>query len=280
MSQSEIKQQPAEGSPAIVTVGDPSREAPHRAPRKGRPVQFLAVPLLLVNTSAIWGQAGWAHEHIAASWLIAVAFAAAIESVGVYLAWESHEALMADQAAGMLRLGSYGVGGLAGALNYWHFSADGEPTAQAVAFATMSSISPWLWAIWSRARNRTRLAELGMVDVRGVRLSASRKLWHPIRSIRVMSWASWEGITDPADAVRGWELTRHRPEAPVSPATAPKTKEQWWADALQIWAEDPNATKKLVAERLGISARWLRECDPSSPGQQAGRPNAMRGAAT
>jgi len=179
----------------------------------------LAVPLILVNAAAIWGQSGWAFEHIAptnwqppARFALAVVFALAVESVGVYLAWEAHAALMADQAAGLLRLGSYGVGVLVGALNYAHFTGGGyAPTAQAVAFGLLSAISPWLWAIRSRSLNRGRLAELGLIDERGVKLSTSRKLWHPWRSVAVMSWAAWAGVTSPSAAVAGWEDSRRKP---------------------------------------------------------------------
>jgi hypothetical protein len=172
--------------------------------RRGR--AFLAVPLVLVNLTAVWGQAGWAYDHIThGGFLVALLFALSVESIGVYLAWESHEALMADQASAFLRFGSYIVGALVGVLNYLHFSA--QSFAIGVAFGALSAISPWLWGIWSRARNRTRLAELGLVDVRGVKLSMARKLWHPIRSVRVLSWAAWEGVTDPADAVAGWAET-------------------------------------------------------------------------
>jgi hypothetical protein len=174
---------------------------------------LLAVPLVLVNTAAIWGQAGWGYSHITSpGWdfraraTIAVLFACAVESIGVYLAYEGHLALMADQASGGLRVGSYGIGALVGALNFLHFREQSLPTA--IAFGCLSAVSPWLWAIYSRARNRTRLAALDQVDQRGVKLSTSRKLWHPIRSARVISWAAWAGITNPSEAVEGWERYR------------------------------------------------------------------------
>jgi len=188
---------------AISSVANRCAAVRSTSPRRGR--AFLAVPLVLVNLTAVWGQAGWAYDHITITRggvLIALLFAFSVESIGVYLAWESHEALMADQASAFLRFGSYAVGGLVGILNYLHFSA--QSFAIGVAFGALSAISPWLWGIWSRARNRTRLAELGLVDIRGVKLSTARKLWHPVRSVRVLSWAAWEGVTDPADAVAGW----------------------------------------------------------------------------
>jgi hypothetical protein len=180
---------------------------------------LLAVPLLLVNSAASWGQAGWAHEHIAPSWVLAGFFAVTIESIGVYLAGMAHAARMADQSAGALQLGAYLVGLFVGFLNYWHWAGPAfAPTAQAVVFGVLSSISPWLWAIYSRYRNRDRLAELGQVDVRGVKLSTSRKLWHPVKSVSVIRFASWEGIIEPNEAVRAWSAARYgRDQAPASP---------------------------------------------------------------
>ena len=35
----------------------------------------------------------------------------------------------------------------------------------------------------------------------------SRKMWHPLRTLYVMSFASWAGITSPTLAVQGWMLT-------------------------------------------------------------------------
>ena len=59
----------------------------------------LIVPLLLVNSAALYGQAGWAYDHLGHSRFVAVLFAAAVESIGVYLAAEAHGALMAGDAS-------------------------------------------------------------------------------------------------------------------------------------------------------------------------------------
>lgn len=250
---------------------------------KGR--WFLAVPLVLVNAAAIWGQAGWAYENITTGGIfgvvIAVLFAMAVESIGVYLAWESHESLMADQASVQLRLGSYAIGLLAGVLNYLHFSAQSVPTG--VAFGSLSAVSPWLWAIWSRARNRSRLAQLGLVDVRGVKLSMARKLWHPVKSVRVLSWAAWEGITDPSAAVTGWEgvgavsepsvagkhaveVVEAPAEATSEPVTAPvavvealETPEARRARIITLRAAQPALSTEEIGTRVGVSGRRVRQ---------------------
>lgn len=243
-----------------VPSGVPSREVPGRpAPvRRGR--AFLILPLVLVNAAAVWGQAGWALTNLGHGLMVAVLFALAVESIGAYLAFEAHEALMADQASGMLRMGSYGVGLLAGTLNYLHFLPEGLSTA--VAFGCLSAVSPWLWAIWSRATNRSRLAELGMVDVRAVKLGTARKVFHPVKSFKVVRWAAWEGITGPQEAVDGWEQSGGRPTPPnggrhaVGVLSAVKsTREQ----ILELVESEPELTQEQVAQRVGCSDRWVRK---------------------
>src|SRR5258706_16125659 len=39
----------------------------------------LILPLLLVNSAAVWGQAGWAYDHLGRSWVVAALFALAVE---------------------------------------------------------------------------------------------------------------------------------------------------------------------------------------------------------
>lgn len=177
----------------------------------------LAVPLILVNASAIWGQYGWAVDHLGGGALVALGFALAVESVGFYLAVEAHSALLAGHAAGLLRYGSYLVGLLAALLNYWHWRPTGLPAA--LAFAALSALSPVLWGVYSRARNRTRLAALGLVDERAPKFSTARKLYHPVKTLRAASWAAWAGVSDPRAAVEGWEAGRRNSDA-VSPVRA------------------------------------------------------------
>lgn len=252
---------------ATVAFGVPSREdAGHASPpRRGR--VFLIVPLVLVNLAAIWGQAGWAQTNLHHGLVVAVLFALAVESIGMYLAWESHESAMADAPYLMLRLGSYGIGALAGALNYLHFRPEGLSTA--CAFGALSAVSPWLWGVWSRSRNRGRLAELGMVDVRGVKLGTARKLFHPFRSFQVTRWAAWEGITSPAEAVTAWNHANDIRNAvddvfpdqsvfeempSVATIDGMTSKERIKA----IREEQPELNTGEIARIAGCSDRWVR----------------------
>lgn len=192
--------------PVTVTADVTVRHNRRHAPRA------LAVPLVLVNTFAIYGQAGWAHDHITSAALrathpsvaalVSLLFAVTVESVGVYLAVEAHDALMAGDASARLRLASYAAGLLVGALNYAHFAAPGhQPTALAVTFGLLSCTSPWLWAIRSRALNRDRLRTLGQVDPRAVRFAPLRWALYPMRTWKAFRAAVWAGVVVPADAV-------------------------------------------------------------------------------
>jgi hypothetical protein len=154
----------------------------------------LVVPLLLVNSVALYGQAQWGYDNLARNWVVAVGFALAIESIGVYLAAEAHRALLAGDASLRLRLGSYGVGGLAGALNYAHFHPQ---MTQAIVFGVLSAISPVLWAIRSRSISRDHLRKLQLIDGRAVKFTAAQWLLFPRQSFRAFKAAVWAGETNP-----------------------------------------------------------------------------------
>lgn len=230
----------------------------HPRARRSLPI-VLVLPLVLVNAAAIWGQAGWAFSHVApAGWTdpqrfwLSLLFALAVESVGVYLAWEAHQALMANQSSGLLRLGSYAIGALVGYLNYAHFAgASYAPTAQAVTFGMLSAISPWLWAIRSRSMNRDRLAELDMTDERGLKLSTTRKFWHPFKSLSVIRWAAWASETRPAIAVARWEAQRSG-EMPEPMSFEPERREPVRAE---IVIDDDSAPAAVSAGRRGGNHR-------------------------
>lgn len=280
--------QPADTTTVTVDHGPSSREVPDRAPHAGRPVPLLAllVPMLILfNLVAMFGQGSYLYDHVAQeTWdprvrlAVAVGFALAIELVGVLLAALAHDAAMDDQPSAGIRAGSYLVGIGAGAMNFGHFYSPSDVSGTvgtAVGFALLSAASPFLWALWSSAANKARRKALGDYRRRGVRLSPARKFWHPVRSVRVMAWAAWAGVGTEEEAVRGWELMGEAPaESPVSPAPGQRTKEEWWREALALWAEEPTLTQRAVAERLGISTRWLRECDPARTG--TGRKSAAQ----
>lgn len=259
---------------ANVTGAGPSREVPGgRAHLRVRPFPpyLLAGFLVILNLVAMYGQAQFFRNAITnhsglEDWAPAIGVALVIELIGVYLSGMAHAALMADQSAGVLRVASYGIGLLVGFLNYWHFAGTPEqpfaPTPSAVTFGALSAISPWLWSIYSRHLHRDRLAELGQVDKRGVKLSINRKVWHPVKSLQVMRFAAWEGITNPDEAVRAWELQRHRPDAPVSPAPVTVGPVNRWIQIQALRERQPGITQAECARQLGVSERTVRNSLP------------------
>jgi hypothetical protein len=85
--------------------------------------------LILVNSAAVWGQAGWALEHIVpagwnhpAAFALSVGFAAALEMIGVFLATMADEGEATGLPSGGVRLGSYAVGLISGGLNFAHWA--------------------------------------------------------------------------------------------------------------------------------------------------------------
>src|SRR5579875_3337952 len=91
-------------------------------------------------------------------------------------------------------------------MNYSHYAAPGwRPTFPAAAVGLMSASSPWLWAVHSRRASRDVLLAAGLVEPHALRLGPTRWVWHPIRSAKVMWLATWDGITDPGEAITCWQ---------------------------------------------------------------------------
>jgi len=172
----------------------------------------LLMTLLLVNTAAIWGQAGWALSRISEKiipqeWAyavgfgiaLAIGFAMAIEGVGVFLALSADEADEAGLPAGGVRLASYAWGFfVSGGLNlsHWSFGAAG------IAFAALSAISPLLWGVRARIR-------------RGRSIAPSRRFWHPIRSIALIRAMAWEGIATEEEGIAHLNSRTPAPAEPI-----------------------------------------------------------------
>ena len=180
----------------------------------------LIVPVILVNVGAFMGQLTWARLNLDAGPWMPWVFAAALETTGIYLAWEAHAALMAGDAALRLRLASYGVAGLVGFLNYSVHAGPGwVATPSALAFGAMSALSPWLWSIRSRSMHRAELRATGLIDSRAVRFSMARWVLYPRWTFRVWRAAVWAGETNPEEAAARFTPGSTRPvETPPAPA--------------------------------------------------------------
>ena len=163
---------------------------------------LAAVPIVLVNAVAFAGQLAFLRVHL--PWPLAgqVLVAVTLESVAVYLAWQAHLALAADDSALRLRLAAYGFAAVIGVMNYSHYMAAGwRPTFAAVTFGLMSVSSPWLWSVHSRRVSRDALKAAERLEPHAVRLGMTRWAWHPVRSYRVMRLATWTGENRPAEAI-------------------------------------------------------------------------------
>lgn len=160
-----------------------------------------AVPVILVNAVAFSGQLAFLRTHLPWSLPGQVLMAVALESVAVYLAFHAHVAQLANDSALRLRFSAYAFALVIGTMNYSHYARDWRPTFVAVAVGLMSASSPWLWAVHSRRASRDALMAAGLIEPHALRLGAIRWTWYPIRSARVMWLATWEGITDPAQAL-------------------------------------------------------------------------------
>lgn len=205
--------------------------------RSGRASGVLVLVLALVNGAAVWGQAGWALGHIVpAGWpagsglALSLAFAAAIELIGVFLAMMADQGEDVELPSGGVRLGSYAVGLVSGSLNFSHWYASG--VSAAIAFGFLSAVSPFLWGIWSRVR-RGRLAP------------PSRHFWHPVRSVSLIREMAWHGLSDEDAAVRALSAaTPGHPDLVTADMDTPVTTDRPWADLVTADTDiDPVATR-------------------------------------
>jgi chemotaxis protein histidine kinase CheA len=179
------------------------------------------LPLVLVNSAALIGQFTWALEHLKIGdpkslirIVSAIVYAVAVESIALFLQFYANRALRNGDAAGGLYVAAFVVASGVSLINFSHFYNPDvslwnlSVQATAFAFALCSLISPWLWRIHSRAEYREELKERGEIDTRMVRLAGARKVLHPYRSFMTIWDASWEGITNPAEAVARYDEKR------------------------------------------------------------------------
>ncbi|GLY21717.1 hypothetical protein [Micromonospora sp. NBRC 101691] len=182
---------------------------------KLRPV----LPLLLINAGAAYAQAAYAYADIApADWqwpaklTFAIAFAAALESIAVYVQWHAHDALLlkAHATAAALRRASWVIAGIVGVINYAHFADGVKPTAAAVAFALLSLLSPWLWGLHTRRAQHVQLLaeDANLIDEGGVEFSPQRRRAFPIRSWMAKRWSIDHYERDPRRAWEGYNAER------------------------------------------------------------------------
>jgi hypothetical protein len=191
--------------------------AGHVAGRRVRRAVYMAVPVLAINACAFLGQLGYFHTHLPAWGLPGqLLVAAALESIAMFISYHAHIARVGDDPAFRLQMSAYALALVIGALNYSHWaSPDWRPNPIAVTFALMSAVSPWLWGIHSRRESRDSLKANGLIEPHAVRLGSTRWTWHPYRSARTMFRATWEGITNPAEAIAADKAAREAAKLPA-----------------------------------------------------------------
>jgi hypothetical protein len=242
-----------------------------KLPREAFPLMkrssFVLVPVLvLVNSAAVWGQTEWARENIVpqgwtfrAGLLLALGCAAALELTGVLLAMEADRADDNKVPSGGIRMMSYGVGLVSGGLNLSHWGVG----AAGIAFGFLSTLSPFLWGIHSRVSKSRAVAP-------------SRRFWHPLRSISLLRFAAWEGISNEEEALlrfqeKGAEISGDTPAREMLPiGDAPETEE-----IFSLMESRSTGNGKLSSPPLlpiGDAPETVEEIRPISPP----RPRAPR----
>lgn len=154
-----------------------------------------------VNIVAVAGQVTAFHDGFGWSLIGALGAAAVVESIAIYVGWHAHIALIEGDSVARLRIASYGIACVVGALNYHHHSSNWLPTDKAVMFGMASLLSPWLWAIHSRHLHRTQLRAAGLIDPRAPKFSALRWILHRPETWQALKWAVRHGEQSPTAAI-------------------------------------------------------------------------------
>lgn len=172
-------------------------------------------PLIIISGLAITGQYGSFSTELAPTFgeilakIIAALCAGALESIALFFGLHALKALRRKDSAAGLLFAATAVAGLVAFLNFTHYAnADGTPSVASWTFALFSFVAPFMWRIKIRSDHRDELKENGEIDKRGLKLERSRLLWHPIKSLQVMSYAAWTGERDRDEAVAQWEARK------------------------------------------------------------------------
>jgi hypothetical protein len=166
------------------------------------PMVITAVPVILVNAVAVFGQLEFLHSRMPWNFAADILFAVALESIAVFLAYSAHKALLANDSAMRLRMAAYVFAGVVGVTNGSHYLARVHVTFAALGMTMMSASSPWLWSVYSRRVARDTLMRLGLIEPHAIRLGMNRFLFHPVRSFCVYRHAVWEGEQNVQRAIK------------------------------------------------------------------------------
>jgi hypothetical protein len=203
------------------------------------------LPLLVVNAATVYAQGAYAFTEVAPeSWptagrlALALTFAAALESVALYVQWHAHDALLrqAHGTAARLRRGAYLIAAAIGLINLSHWW-ESAPAA-GIGFALLSLLSPFLWGLHTRRLHNVQLlaTDRARIDDCGVEFSARRRRAFPWRTWQASRWAIDHGVTEPAAAWAGYNAERaERRAARLAERQAPTAAEP----AAELAAAEP-----------------------------------------
>ncbi len=221
-----------------------------------------------VNLVAVAGQVTAFHEGFAWTLLSALAAAAVIESIAIYVGWHAHIALIEGDSVFRLRAASYGIAVIVGGLNYHHYAPDWLPTDKAVMFGLASLLSPWLWAIHSRHVHRRQLRAAGLIDPRAPKFSFLRWLLHHRETWRALKWAVRHGEQSPAVAITAVQMEQSQAVEDAALAAARAEIGAGWAviAASQSAALDVAANHNADLEDLihGLTSARAPEVAPAN----------------
>lgn len=179
----------------------------------------LVAAIVGVNAVAVLGQVE-AFKGFDWPLIQAIAVAAVVESIAIYVGWHAHVALVEGDSVMRLRLTSYAIAAGVGALNYHHYAPDWVPSEKAIMFGFASLLSPWLWAMHSRHQHRAQLRAAGLIDPRAPKFSALRWLLWRRETWAALRWAVRHGEQSPSAAILGVQLEQATAEATALAAGA------------------------------------------------------------
>jgi hypothetical protein len=221
----------AEAPPAAVQLRHEPRHEPlgngqtaesQRSPRRVKPKTVrdgFVVCLVLITLTAVYGQIGYGithytpgvlldylpegTAHLVARLVVAVAIAIAIESIANVVQYQARVAHLAGDTAGAAKLSrvAYGIAAGVAFINYQHFCDPGlRPNPTALMFAALSFFSPWLWALYTRAAERSQRVADGTFDKAGAIFAVERYRSFPIHTWRARRYSIMHNLNDPVEA--------------------------------------------------------------------------------
>lgn len=246
-----------------------------------RATAIAVAPLCVVNALTVYGQLAYAYEDVAPrvwpAWarvLLAVGFAAAVESVALYIQWHAHDALLlrSHSTARALRRWSFLIALAVAGMNYSHFTPAGllTPTAAGIAFGMLSLLSPWMWGLHSRRAARIQLLKERRADDAGAEFSSMRARMFPIRTWKAKRYSVDWNITDPVEAWNAYHGRTQTVDVPVPSVrdirpvrTGASNRTASWDVEKAVTMVQADASSDAIMDATGVGAKplqLLRRC--------------------